>query len=435
MKSMKKEIMNITSTNMQLSEKSNTHLEEYIELLKENKNLVLTGAPGTGKTYMAHEIAREMGAKDDNVGFVQFHPSYDYSDFVEGLRPNEDVEDGHIGFVRRNGAFKDFCARAEQNLRDSQKDFSVLKKEDEISLKIRTFLENSIGKKFSTISKYQDYEIEFDETYIYFIIQNKSLTYNRLREKISFIKDILIKDNLPDGPSDVRESTTQQKDCYIYPILKEILSIEIEQNSKTESHVERKDFVFIIDEINRGEVSKIFGELFYAIDPGYRGNREKCVQTQYQNLVPSDDVFAKGFFVPENVYIIATMNDIDRSVESIDFAFRRRFLWKEVTPEEKAYMLNCLGNAELIAEATKRMNNLNAKVAAVDGLGPAFMIGPAYFLKLQSNGGDFSKLWNLSLQPLLKEYLRGFRNADETLNELHAAYLGRNLSDENDDED
>ena len=88
-------------------------------------------------------------------------------------------------------------------------------------------------------------------------------------------------------------------------------------------------FVFIIDEINRGEVSKIFGELFYAIDPGYRGKKEKAVQTQYQNLIHDGEAFKDGFYVPENVYIIGTMNDIDRSVESIDFAFRRRFTWTD----------------------------------------------------------------------------------------------------------
>lgn len=89
-------------------------------------------------------------------------------------------------------------------------------------------------------------------------------------------------------------------------------------------------YVFVIDEINRGDMSKIFGELFFSIDPGYRGKDGK-VDTQYQNLIDIDpetqneDVFKNGFYVPENVYVIGTMNDIDRSVESMDFAMRRRF--------------------------------------------------------------------------------------------------------------
>lgn len=185
--------------------------------------------------------------------------------------------------------------------------------------------------------------------------------------------------------------------------------------------IDRKPFVFIIDEINRGEVSKIFGELFYAIDPGYRGKQEHLVQTQYQNLVPESDMFAKGFYVPENVYILATMNDIDRSVESMDFAMRRRFTWKEVTPTDTESMLDAMP-CEKKAKAT--MHRLNSAIAETDGLGAAYMIGPSYFLKLNENGGDFSKLWKMNIEPLLKEYLRGFRKANEILDRFRWTYFG-----------
>ena len=76
-------------------------------------------------------------------------------------------------------------------------------------------------------------------------------------------------------------------------------------------------------------MSKIFGELFFSIDPGYRG-KDGLIQTQYQNLINENNIFHNGFYVPENVYIIGTMNDIDRNVESMDFAFRRRFTFKEI---------------------------------------------------------------------------------------------------------
>ena len=98
-----------------------------------------------------------------------------------------------------------------------------------------------------------------------------------------------------------------------------------------------KKFVFIIDEINRGEISKIFGELFYSIEPAYRRASGR-VQTQYSNLIPGDDIFKDGFYVPENVFIIGTMNDIDRSVESFDFAMRRRFAWREISAKESKLM-------------------------------------------------------------------------------------------------
>lgn len=172
---------------------------EIKDLLKANHNIILTGAPGTGKTYLSKRIAKDIAGDESRIGFVQFHPSYDYTDFVEGLRPvkttDEEKNGGTIVFERKDGVFKKFC------------------------------------------------------------------------------KDAL---QAPDHK-----------------------------------------YVFIIDEINRGELSKVFGELFFSIDPGYRGEDGR-VKTQYQNLVEKGDEFAEGFYVPKNVYIIGTMNDIDRSVESMD---------------------------------------------------------------------------------------------------------------------
>ena len=179
--------------------------------------------------------------------------------------------------------------------------------------------------------------------------------------------------------------------------------------------------MFIIDEINRGDISKIFGELFFAIDPGYRGERGK-VNTQYQNIIEDSDPFKDGFFVPENVYIIGTMNDIDRSVENMDFAMRRRFSWVEVTPNDTESMLDELSCVE---EAKETMERLNKAIEETEGLGSAYMIGPAYFRKLGENGGDFDKLWKMNIEPLLREYLRGFRKTGEIMNQLSMAYFGK----------
>lgn len=202
--------------------------------------------------------------------------------------------------------------------------------------------------------------------------------------------------------------------------------------------------ILIIDEINRGEISKIFGELFFSIDPGYRGERGR-VKTQYQNLITDeDDPFYKGFYVPENVYIIGTMNDIDRSVESMDFAMRRRFAWEEIKAADNTEMLNDLG--EMKDEVIEVMNRLNNAIRndeeneGIEGLNSSFHIGAAYFAKLglyldddHSNKEEaYGHLWENHLRGVLFEYLRGTINAEENLRLLESAYYGINDDNETD---
>ncbi len=395
--------------------------KKYIDILLANKNLVLTGAPGTGKTYIAQAMAEEMGAE---TKFVQFHPSYDYTDFVEGLRPVE-KEDGQMGFERKDGVFKEFCRDAIKNLLDSEKSIESLTNELSWQEKLERFVDDAIeqGTKFKTVN---------GSEFVISDMKNHTIViHNEQNEKTTQVSvnadDILelLSNNVPlNIVRDIRNYFQRkfgtQPDSYAYVITKAVRAMKQKVPVVEANKVERKSFVFIIDEINRGEASKIFGELFYAIDPGYRGKKDNMVQTQYQNLVPETDVFSKGFYVPENVYILATMNDIDRSVESMDFAMRRRFTWKEVTPADTISMLDTLPSAD---EAKATMNRLNITISETDGLGAAYQIGPSYFLKLRENGGDFNMLWEMNIEPLLKEYLRGFRKTAEILDKFKNSYF------------
>lgn len=421
-----KELLNIDT-----EKKMEQKYTKYIDLLKEAHNLVLTGAPGTGKTYMAQEIAKEMEAV---TKFVQFHPSYDYTDFVEGLRPVE-KEDGQIGFERKDGVFKEFCRDAIKNLVDSEKSVESLTKEMSWQEKLERYVEDAIENetKLKTVTGSEFVVTDMkNHTIVVHNEQNEKTT--QVAVNADDILALLINEVALNNVKDIRNYFNRkfgtQPDSYAYVITKAVRNMKQKVPVVEANKVELKPFVFIIDEINRGEASKIFGELFYAIDPGYRGKKENMVQTQYQNLVPETDVFAKGFYVPENVYILATMNDIDRSVESMDFAMRRRFTWKEVTPADTEPMLDTL---PCVSEAKATMERLNKAITDTDGLGAAYQIGPSYFLKLGKNSGNFNRLWEMNIEPLLKEYLRGFRKASEILEKFKTAYFGTKEEPKNDE--
>lgn len=205
------------------------------------------------------------------------------------------------------------------------------------------------------------------------------------------------------------------------------------------NEIDNKPYIFIIDEINRGEMSKIFGELFFSIDPDYRGIKGR-VRTQYANMLkePNDfDDFLNvtsrygNFFVPENVYIIGTMNDIDRSVESMDFAMRRRFTFVELKADECLGMLEnitCSAGVITVEDIKTKMKALNSKIEREPGLSTAYHIGGSYFSKLKkyeskTKSEAFEALWNNHLNPLIKDYLRGIPNLDKKLENYKADYI------------
>ena len=464
-------------------------LNEIKNNLLANKNVILTGAPGTGKTFMAKTVAarmileREINDFDKDLteeekkqvesqtDFVQFHPSYDYTDFVEGLRPKQVDGSDQIGFERKDGVFKAFCERALLSQTINNKDFlENLNKNPKIwKVSLCRTGENEIRKdclennyirigwsEYGDIENFDDFENfsnggksilrsyqnemqigdivlscfsakEIDAIgiitgdYEYKREGNEYPRYRNVKWIVKNIRENIIE--LNNGKS-LTLSTIYKLSISLTDIK---FIIEKYITGKSEEK-EPTPFVFIIDEINRGEVAKIFGELFYCVDPGYRGEMGR-ISTQYQNLVTSGE-FQKGFFIPENVYIIGTMNDIDRSVESMDFAFRRRFSWIEVKASDTVDMLDPKydDNGELIAgleknlaeEAKRRMENLNAEISKIEDLNDAYHIGASYFLKLKNYGGDFGKLWDYHIKGILQEYLRG--NPNGKLEDLKAAY-------------
>lgn len=324
------------------------NLDNILETaLLAHKQIILTGAPGTGKTYSVLKYVNSKTNQNKKMyEFVQFHPSYDYSDFVEGLRPIvlEGSADDNFTFVRLDGTFKSFCRE---------------------------------------------------------VISNN-------------YKEIIGSQSLPS-----------------------ILDFELFKNTYVNgiANVQTK-YYFIIDEINRADLSKVFGELMFSLESSYRGINN-TVKTQYNNLktyglneegkgekIPFD-CFKEGFFIPENLYIIGTMNDIDKSVEAFDFALRRRFEWIEI--KAKAVLKNALismlpsYNENRINELVTKINAMNDVIGAPEGIGvrsfglsEAYSIGHTYFKDLERDVKTLQEIFDTNILSILKEYTRG-RNQNAVL--------------------
>lgn len=316
-------------------------VNEIKQLVESNYQVILTGAPGTGKTYTARKVALEItGEAEDTpeeesrIKVVQFHPGYDYFDFVIGMKPVLVSENGKEVFKDEQGRLY----TTNNNEPDGQRqDFSG-------EVRVSYVWRDGVFKEFADRAK---------EAY----------------------------DTYPDDP---------------------------------------QKFVFLIDEINRADLSRVFGELFSLFEEDYR------YPTNKKGIILPN---GEEFVIPKNLYIIGTMNDIDRSVESMDFALRRRFAWYEVTADKSERIIEeKINDEESKRKLLNAMRQINEMIADPNTrLGKEYQLGGAIFakyLKYQAEDNSFNSLWNNHIAVILNEYLRGRRDKESKLKEIKNVYDG-----------
>ena len=362
---------------------------------RSGRPVVKYGPPGTGKTYTAQTDIRNIfnswsilatGGKyhlpeEGHFCRVQFHPSYGYEDFIEGLRPDENG-----GLTLVNGDFKTLCKQAGRWECDLYELTMLASCPHE---KVSEWLDVAVVELKDLIDKNQ--------------FKGKPDVFNKNQQKM--IKDLFSKDYW------------------------EIIWECAECDGKISLRDAIPPYCMLIDEINRAELSRVFGELMYALE--YRGP-DGMIKTQYSRLDhhEKDDHGndydtamirisdgSSRFFVPHNLFILGSMNTIDRSIESFDFALRRRFLWERVpvdleVAESWLKHNKILKSDDDVDALIESVENLNKKIRTDKGDDGDYEIGHAYLMKysprkrLTLNQAK-TELWESAVAPLLEEYLRG----------------------------
>lgn len=393
-------------------------------------NQILYGPPGTGKTY--HTIIKAMSIMHNKnyenvsdseyndlknefdalkqkhrIEFITFHQSYSYEDFIEGIKPN--IENWNnptesLSYIGQNGIFKDICIRAKEALNKQSYHSERKITFNEILEQFKeNFPENSTFSKLKNLKYHSDcLEYQFGEQEQY-----RKIEFNNL---IPLLEDNKIYNNAEEFNTDYKGNIGLKG--YHHAFYKALLQIkqELEANlyssslpSPKEENNNAEPFVLIIDEINRGDVSKIFGELITLIEENKRiGNKHELTVT----LPYSKEQFG----VPKNLYIIGTMNTADRSIALLDTALRRRFDFEEMLPNPGLLKNKTIENINL----TQLLDKINKRIT--EHYDQDHQIGHAYFMNIQTIE-DLKKIYLNKLLPLLNEY---FYNDQETIAKILA---------------
>lgn len=400
------------------------------KMLNQNSSLnqILYGPPGTGKTYHTIDKALEIlgenlesrdekKAKFDEyvrkgqIVFTTFHQSYGYEEFVEGIKPiiDNDENSQEVKYDVKDGIFKELCDKSLKNY------ILSMQNENEIDLDKLIFeFANYINQDF--LNKGNEFPLEnkvsikkillnFKDEYRSFLlggsIKSRSLAIDIIkRDYLNFKnkKILSFKDIKPkyDSQSDYHGNA-----IYYFMFYNKLKEFENIQNEKFKIKKEIvKSYIIIIDEINRGNVSKIFGELITLIEPSKRiGAKEELkVKLPYSG---------EEFGVPKNVYIIGTMNTADRSITSLDTALRRRFEFIEMMPDVSKLSMDCEGiNLQELLKA------INTRIEYL--LDREKTIGHAFFIGVE-NLNDLKSIFQNKIIPLLQEY---FYNDYALINEV-----------------
>ncbi|EAK3390564.1 AAA family ATPase, partial [Campylobacter coli] len=411
---------------IKLSENEKIYKEQHFEnekILSENQNLslnqILYGPPGTGKTYHTIDKALEIlgenlesrdekkakfdeYVKDGQIVFITFHQSYGYEEFVEGIKPmiNNEANSQEIQYEIKDGIFKDICNRALENYENSNLNTEELREKIKLREKVEKFLNRLLetnepisktkGGNFfinsfnnNTIEIYSEDVERFDG--IFKLSLSTFITL--LKSNIEFNSAVEMFKKVFDRDYADRTHT------YYFNLVNKFKEYEKQAVLKTEdnkiSSNSLNSYIIIIDEINRGNVSKIFGELITLIEPSKRiGESEELKVT-----LPYS---GKKFGVPKNVYILGTMNTADRSITSLDTALRRRFEFVEMIPDVSKLSDNCEG-----VDLQKLLEAINTRIEYL--LDREKTIGHAFFIGVE-NLEDLKKVFQNKIIPLLQEY-------------------------------